>query len=103
MASLFDEADAIADRMRTRPGFSEADLAPIFSALCGRSVTPGYKAEEIRNLFDLWLDHRRARRDVERQALIERMPELLRQRDALVKQMPDMTAPGQVARAIARQ
>jgi hypothetical protein len=32
-------------------------------------VTPGYKDEEIRDLFDL-------RRGVERQALIERMPEL---------------------------
>jgi hypothetical protein len=27
MASLFDEADATADVMRKRPGFSEADLA----------------------------------------------------------------------------
>jgi hypothetical protein len=33
MASLFDEADAIAPRMRARAGFSEADLAPMFSAL----------------------------------------------------------------------
>jgi hypothetical protein len=62
----------------------------MFSALCRRNVTPGYKDEEIRDLFDL-------RRGVERQALIERMPELLRQRDALVEQMPDMTAHEQVA------
>jgi hypothetical protein len=47
---------------------------------------PGYKDEEICDLFDLWLDHRRARRSVERQALIERMPEL-RPRDALVKRI----------------
>jgi hypothetical protein len=97
MTSLFDEADYAADAMRKRLGFSEADLAPMFSALSRRSVTPGYKDEEIRDLFDPWFDHYTARRGVERQALIERMPELLRQRDALVEQMPDMTAPGQVA------
>jgi hypothetical protein len=60
-------------------------------------VPPGYKDEEIRDLFDLWLDHYTARCGVERQALIDRMPELLKQRDALVEQMPDMTAPEQVA------
>ena len=40
MSSLFDEADAIADVMRTRAGFSESDLATMFSALCRRSVAP---------------------------------------------------------------
>jgi hypothetical protein len=36
---LFDKADHTADAMHKRPGFSEADLAPMFSALCRRSVT----------------------------------------------------------------
>jgi len=97
MPSLFDEADATADAMRKRPGYSEADLATMFSALCRRSVTPGYKDGEIHDLFDLWFDHYTARRGVERQALIDRMPELIRQRDVLVEQMPDMSPPEQVA------
>jgi hypothetical protein len=69
----------------------------MFSALCRRNVKPGYKDEEIRDLFDLWFDHHQARRGVERQALIDRMPELLRQRDALLEQLPDMPGAEQVA------
>lgn len=105
MASLFDEADAIADRMHTRAGFSEADLAPMFSALCRRNVTPGYKDEEIRDLFDLWLDHHRAHRSAVRRGLIERMPHLLRERERLLTaiSLGDMTEPKKVAAGLRLQ
>jgi hypothetical protein len=99
LASLFDEAEAIADPMRTRPGFSEADLAPMFSALCRRSVTPGYKDEEIHDLFDLWRDHCRAHRSAEWRGLVERMPHLLQERERLLTAMSlgDMAEPEKVA------
>ena len=53
----------------------------MFSTLCRRSVTPGCKDEEIRGLFDLWLDHRCVRHDAESRALVARMPYLLRERE----------------------
>jgi acyl-CoA reductase-like NAD-dependent aldehyde dehydrogenase len=62
-------------------------------------VTLGYTDEEIRDLFDLWLDHHRAHRPAERRGLIERMPHLLRERDKLLAAMSlgDMTEPEKVA------
>jgi hypothetical protein len=99
MTGLFDEADRAADAMRKRPGFSEADLALVFRQLQKR-WQPGLEDAEARELFELWRDHHTARRGVERQALIDRMPALLRQRDALLDQMPDMTAPEQVAASL---
>jgi hypothetical protein len=74
-------------------------MAPMFSALCRRNVTPGYKDEEIRDLFDLWLDHYCAHRSAERRGLIERMPHLLRERERLLTAMSlgDMAEPEKIA------
>jgi hypothetical protein len=55
---------------------------------------PNYSDDEVRDLFEVWRDHGRG---IERRVLIDRMPELLKQRDALVEQMPDMTTPEPVA------
>jgi hypothetical protein len=94
MTSLFDEAAAAAARWR--PEFSDADLALMFRQLQKRRQ-PGLDDAEAHELFELWRDHHTARRDFERQVLIDRMPELPKQRDALLDQLPDMTAPEQVA------
>jgi hypothetical protein len=62
--------------MRKRPGFSEADLQLMFRHLQKR-WHPDYSDDEVRDLFEIWRDYYAARRGVERQALIDRMPELL--------------------------
>jgi len=96
MSNLFEEADLAADAMRKRPGFSEADLQPMFRQLQKR-WHPNYTDAQVRDLFEVWLDQDRTHRSVERQALIARMPKLLRQRDELLDQISDMTAPERVA------
>jgi hypothetical protein len=106
MSNLFEEADATADALR-RPGFSEADLQPMFRQLQKR-WHPNYTDNQVSDLFEVWRDRLTARRSVERQALIGRMPELIRQRDALVERMPDMStaeqgAPGLRVQAIANE
>jgi len=63
----------------------------MFSALCRRNVTLGYTDAEIRDLFDVWLDHHRAHRPAERRGLIERMPHLLRERDKFSPQCRSAT------------
>ena len=84
---------ADADAMRKQPRFGEADFQPMFRQLQKR-WRPNYSDDEVRDLFEVWRDHGRG---IERQALIDRMPELLKQRDPLVEQMPDMTTPEQIA------
>jgi hypothetical protein len=47
MSSLFEEADATADAMRKRPGFSEADLRLMFRHLQKR-WHPTYADNQVR-------------------------------------------------------
>ena len=91
------EADHAADIARKRPGFSEVDFAADVSAAETVQAAGLHPTLKVATCSISGEDHYRARRLVERQALIERMPELLRQRDALLEQLPDMPGAEQVA------
>jgi hypothetical protein len=58
---------------------------------------PDLDANEAWELHALWPDRRHADQAAERRLLIDSMPELLRQRDALVKQMPKLSTAEQLA------
>ena len=54
MSNLFEEADATADALRKRPGFSEANLQPMFRQLQKR-WHPNYTDNQVSDLFEVWL------------------------------------------------
>jgi hypothetical protein len=96
MSSLFEEADATADAMHKRPGFSEADLQLMFRRLQKR-WHPTYTDNQVRDLFELWQDHYRSIRAAEKRAARERIPLLLCECALLLDQMRSMPAEEQVA------
>jgi hypothetical protein len=61
MSNLFKQADIL----RKRPGFSEADLHLMFRQL-QRRWHPNYTPEQVRDLFEIWLNHYRADRTAEK-------------------------------------
>jgi hypothetical protein len=89
MGSLFEEADVAADAMRKRPGFSEADLQLMFRRL-QKHWHPNYTPDQVRDLFEVWLDHHRANCAAEKRAAMDRIAVLLKEREALFAQLPAM-------------
>jgi 3'-phosphoadenosine 5'-phosphosulfate (PAPS) 3'-phosphatase len=89
MDSLFEEADVAADAMRKRPGFSEADLKLMFRRL-QKHWHPNYTDNQVRDLFEIWLDHHRANRAAEKRTAIDRITVSQKEREALVAQLPAM-------------
>jgi hypothetical protein len=94
MSNLFEEANVAADALRKRPGFSEADLQLMFRQL-QRRWHPNYTPEQVRDLFEIWLDHYRSNRAAEKRRAREH-PAAVRERALLLNQMRSMPAEEQI-------
>jgi hypothetical protein len=91
MSNLFENADVAAHALRKRPGFSEADLQLMFRQL-QRQWHPNYSPEQVRDLFEVWLDHHRANRAAEKRAAFDHITVLLKEREGLFAQLPALSS-----------
>jgi hypothetical protein len=83
MASLFDEADQVADALWPRS--LDGDCQVAFQQL-RKSHLPDIRPEFARDAFELWKLHYASKRVMEKAKQIGRMQALLRERDKLSDQ-----------------